>query len=74
MIAVPERVPARGLESDRLIWHLPVGDVVEDFQAIACSDEEGIVMPAGERAVPLHTDVPGQSWCPQCLTHAQAAL
>ncbi|MFC5910645.1 hypothetical protein [Streptacidiphilus monticola] len=68
MIAVPERVLGRGLEPDRLVWHKPVGGVVQDFQAIACSDEEGLVLPAGERDVPLDLRVPGESWCVECLS------
>ncbi|MFJ6380080.1 hypothetical protein ACIQI7_08780 [Kitasatospora sp. NPDC092039] len=72
MIATPERVRGRELAPDRLIWHKPAGPVVEDFQAIACSDEEGLVMPWGQRDVPLDLDVPGETWCAACLGMAQA--
>jgi uncharacterized protein (DUF2237 family) len=72
MLATPERIPGRGGGPDDLIWHKPVGRVVEDFQAIACSDEEGIVLPWSKRDVPLTLDEPGERWCPTCLTLARA--
>jgi hypothetical protein len=31
------------------------------------------VVPVGERDVLLHVDVPGKSWCLECLALAQAA-
>lgn len=67
MLATPERVRGIGDEPDRLIWHKPVGQPVADFQAIACSAEEGITLPWGNRQVPLQLNVPNESWCPDCL-------
>ncbi|MFD7785380.1 hypothetical protein ACFV4Q_20125 [Streptomyces nojiriensis] len=73
VIATSERVRGYGLDPDRLIWHVPVGVVVEDFRAIACSDEEGLAVSSGERDVPLCLEVPDQSWCPRCLSLVPAA-
>uniref|UniRef100_UPI003F4993E3 hypothetical protein n=1 Tax=Streptomyces chartreusis TaxID=1969 RepID=UPI003F4993E3 len=67
MIATSERVRGSGPDADLLIWHVPVGAVVEDFQAIACSDEEGLAVPSGQRDVPLRLDATGESWCLRCL-------
>ncbi|RST09025.1 hypothetical protein EF910_02120 [Streptomyces sp. WAC07149] len=72
MIATAERVLAPGFWTDLLTWHVPAGGVVEAFQAIACSDQEGLVVPAAPRGVAVNLDVPGQSWCPGCLMLAQA--
>lgn len=66
MLATPERVPSYGKAPDQLIWHKPVGQVVEEFQPIACSDE-GIVFPPPKREVPLGLDKPNESWCTDCL-------
>ncbi|MEV7835265.1 hypothetical protein AB0P12_32275 [Streptomyces subrutilus] len=73
VIATSERVRGRGLDPDRLVWHVPVGAVIEDFQAIACSDEEGLAVSSGEREVPLHLDVSDESWCLECLALIPAA-
>ncbi|MFC9817435.1 hypothetical protein ACFVJM_35915 [Streptomyces virginiae] len=73
VIATAERVRGRGLDADRLVWHVPVGAVVEDFQAIACSDQEGLAVSSGERDVPLHLAASDESWCPQCLLLVAAA-
>ncbi|RSS41590.1 hypothetical protein EF912_31360 [Streptomyces sp. WAC07061] len=72
VIATAERVLAPGFGTDRLIWHVPAGGLVEDFQALACSDQEGLSAPGGPRDVPVDLDVPGQSWCPRCLMLARA--
>ncbi|MFE9850374.1 hypothetical protein ACFYPN_16395 [Streptomyces sp. NPDC005576] len=66
MLAISERVPGYGRTPDQLIWHKPVGPVVEEFQPIACS-EEGIVFPWPKREVPLRLDKPDESWCADCL-------
>ncbi|GAA1065186.1 hypothetical protein [Streptomyces asiaticus] len=71
MIAVPERV--RGRDEDVLVWHKPVGRVVEEFQAIACSADEGITMPGPKQNVPLHLDKPSERWCADCLKLARRA-
>ncbi|MEU3407636.1 hypothetical protein ABZ766_27330 [Streptomyces sp. NPDC006670] len=71
MIATAERVLAPGVGPDGLIWHVPAGDVVEDFQAIACSDQEGLVLPSAPRDVPVDVKVPGESWCLRCLHMAE---
>ncbi|MDL5199646.1 hypothetical protein [Streptomyces sp. ALI-76-A] len=65
MIAVPETVRGRG--EDTLIWHKPVGRVVEEFQAIACRSDEGIIMPSPKQNVSLSLGKPGERWCPDCL-------
>lgn len=67
MKATAERIRDRYPEPDRLVWHKPVGRADDAFQAIACSSEEGIVLPTGIRDVPVRLDVPGQSWCVECL-------
>ncbi|MGW4270891.1 hypothetical protein ACWEGQ_00640 [Streptomyces seoulensis] len=66
MLAVRERVQGR------IVWHKPVGRVVEEFQAIACSDTEGIVMPPPKENVPLSLNRMGESWCPNCLATIRA--
>ncbi|MFD8088593.1 hypothetical protein [Streptomyces malaysiensis] len=71
MLAISERVPGTSDAPDKLIWHKPVGRIVEEFQAIACSDEEGITLPWAKRDVPLRLDKPGESWCPHCLKLAK---
>ncbi|RKN61891.1 hypothetical protein D7231_31975 [Streptomyces klenkii] len=71
MRAVPERVPNYGRGPDNLIWHKPGGRAVADFQPIACSDTEGLVMPWSAKDVPLDLDEPGQRWCPDCLAVAR---
>lgn len=68
MKATAERIRGRYPEPDRLVWHKPAGPASDDFQAIACSDEEGIVLPTGTRDVPVKLDEPGQSWCAECLS------
>ncbi|MFJ9752971.1 hypothetical protein [Streptomyces chartreusis] len=73
MIATSERVRGRGLGSGQLVWHVPVGAVVEDFQAIACSQEEGLAVSSGVREVPLDLDVLGESWCLECLALVSTA-
>lgn len=65
MLATRERVTEGRTEV--LVWHKPVGRVVEEFQPIACSVEEGIVFPAPKQDVPLSLDKPGERWCVDCL-------
>ena len=67
MLATPERIRGDGGRTEVTIWHRPVGRVVEEFQPIACSETEGIVMPWPKKDVPLTLDVPGERWCPDCL-------
>lgn len=67
MKATAERIRGRWPAPDRLVWHKPVGTASDDFQAIACSNEEGIVLPTGIRDVPVKLDEPGQTWCAECL-------
>lgn len=67
MLAIPEIIIGNGTEPDTTIWHKPIGRVVEDFQAIACSDDEGITLPPGKHNVPLDLDKPGERWCTGCL-------
>ncbi|MET9813129.1 hypothetical protein [Streptomyces sp. NPDC006355] len=73
MLAVSERIPSRQTDQpDELIWHKPVGgDPDATFQAIACSEEEGIALSSGKRKVPLRLSEPGQRWCSDCLTIAR---
>ncbi|MFE0063418.1 hypothetical protein [Streptomyces sp. NPDC059003] len=71
MLAVAERLRGIGDVPDVVIWHAP-GDGAEcdgdcDFHAIACSDSEGIVLPAPKRDVPVDLGVPGERWCDDCL-------
>jgi len=72
MLAVPERVHGATVFDESILWHKPVGAVTEEFQAIACSDAEGIVFPSGKRDVPLRLDKPGERWCPDCLAMIRA--
>lgn len=65
MLATRERVTEGRAEV--LVWHKPDGRAVEEFQAIACSDTDGIVFPAPRQDVPLALDGPGERWCPDCL-------
>ncbi|TKS96314.1 hypothetical protein [Streptomyces lasalocidi] len=68
MLAVSERILGRGGITEGLIWHKPVdSDPERTFQQIACSEEDGIVMPSGKREVPLSLDKEGERWCPDCL-------
>ncbi|WP_331761609.1 hypothetical protein [Streptomyces cyaneofuscatus] len=54
MLAIPERVSGRGDTPDQTIWHKPIGRVVEEFQAIACGEEEGVTMPrSASRILPV---------------------
>lgn len=74
MLATPERVKGcYGSTPDTIVWHKPVGPVVEDFQPIACSDDEGIVLPGPKQDVPRNLDKPGERWCTDCLTAARTA-
>jgi hypothetical protein len=73
MLATPERVRDEGLRTEALVWHKPTGPVVEDFQAIACSVEEGIVLPWARKDVPLKLDEPGERWCADCLAVIRAS-
>ncbi|WP_405531472.1 hypothetical protein OG592_26900 [Streptomyces avidinii] len=72
MIATPERVREDNGRAEIIVWHKPVGRREEEFQAIACSDTEGIVMPWPKQEVPLTLDKPGERWCPDCLTIARS--
>lgn len=65
MLATRERVTEGRTET--LIWHKPAGRAQEEFQAIACSDTDGIVFPAPKQDVPLRLDKPGERWCAGCL-------
>lgn len=67
MLATPERVRGDGGRTEVLVWHKPVGRVVEEFQPIACSSTEGIVMPWPKQEVPLCLDKAGERWCAGCL-------
>ncbi|MCJ0875677.1 hypothetical protein [Streptomyces sp. AP-93] len=68
MIATPERIREDGGRTEVTVWHKPVGRVLEEFQAIACSDTEGVTLPAPRQDVPLVLDQPDQRWCTDCLT------
>ncbi|MEU5043134.1 hypothetical protein [Streptomyces griseorubiginosus] len=72
MLAISERVQGDTVWTESLVWHKPVGRAVEEFQPIACSDTEGIVLPGGKREVPLRLDKPGERWCPNCLAAIRA--
>ncbi|MFF2101012.1 hypothetical protein [Streptomyces sp. NPDC058202] len=65
MLATGERITEG--RQDTLVWHKPVGGPQEEFQAIACSDTDGIVFPASKRDVPLDLVSAGESWCAACL-------
>ncbi|MFJ3439440.1 hypothetical protein ACIPMU_38735 [Streptomyces cyaneofuscatus] len=67
MLAIPERVSGRGGTPDQTIWHKPIGRVVEEFQAIACGEEEGVTMPWAKVEVPLRLTKEHEQWCPDCL-------
>ncbi|MEU5043251.1 hypothetical protein [Streptomyces griseorubiginosus] len=67
MLAIAERVLGQDSRGDTLIWHKPVGRVVEEFQAIACSAEDGITLPPAKQNVPISLDKPGERWCRDCL-------
>jgi hypothetical protein len=67
MLAVSERVRGDGGATVGLIWHKPVGRVVAEYQAIACSADEGIVMPGPKRDVSVRHSAPGEVWCAECL-------
>jgi uncharacterized protein (DUF2237 family) len=71
MLATPERVTEGRTEI--LIWHKPVGRAQEEFQAIACSDSDGIVLPAPKQDVPLSLAKPGERWCADCLVAIRTA-
>lgn len=66
MKAVAERIPGTVDSADTIIWHRPIGRVVEEFQAIRCSDDEGITLPSGVVDVPARLDQEGESWCIPC--------
>ncbi|MCZ4603501.1 hypothetical protein O3S80_06845 [Streptomyces sp. Lzd4kr] len=77
MLAVAERMRGSGNVPDVVIWHAS-GDDLEcdgdcDFHAIACSDIEGIVLPAPMRDVPFDLNVPGERWCDDCLMSVAVA-
>ncbi|MEW1548424.1 hypothetical protein [Streptomyces tsukubensis] len=67
MLATPERVRRDGVQNELRIWHRPVGRIVNEFQPIACSDNDGIVFPAQKQDVPLDLDRPGERWCTDCI-------
>lgn len=67
MLAIAERVQDGLRDPEVRVWHKPVGRMADDFQAIACSSDEGIVLPGGVRDVPVELDEPGQRWCGDCL-------
>lgn len=73
MLAPPERVRGDGGRTEVLVWHKPVGRVIEEIQPIACSDTEGIVMPWPKQDVPLSLDKPGERWCADCLSMVRQA-
>lgn len=74
MLATPERVREPDGRPVR-VWHLLADgqdcDGNCDWHAIACSNEDGIVMPTGTRDVPVDLDEPGQRWCGDCLAIAR---
>lgn len=72
MLAIAEGVPGFGLTPDETILHKPVGGVVEEFQAIACTGE-GITFPPPKHDVPLNHESPHQHWCGDCLVITAAA-
>ena len=74
MLATQERVRLDGGQVV-IVWHKPVGrcDGDCDFHAIACSAEEGIVLPGPKRDVPIRLDEPGERWCVDCLAIIRAA-
>jgi hypothetical protein len=67
MLAIAERAQQDLRQAEVLVWHKPVGRSADDFQAIACSTEYGIVLPGSKRDVPISLDKPGERWCPDCL-------
>ncbi|MGW9067961.1 hypothetical protein ACWGQT_00715 [Streptomyces yangpuensis] len=72
MLAVPERQTLAGGRTEVIIWHKPVGRVVEEFQAIACSSADGITFPAPRQDVPLTLAKSGERWCADCLAVIRA--
>ncbi len=74
MRAVAQRAPGNTAHHpDQVIWHVPVGRVVEEFQAIACDPAEGIVMPPPKQDVPLTLTAAGEAWCGGCVAAVRAA-
>jgi hypothetical protein len=75
MLATSERVRGDGGRTEVLVWHKPVGrcDGECDFHAIACSAEEGIVLPSPKQDVPISLDKLGERWCPTCLAIIRSA-
>lgn len=74
-LAVRERTAERFDDPGETTWHLPGGPPNDDYtwQAIACSEEEGL-LPCGQIEVPLDlTGRPGERWCPDCRTLLTAA-
>jgi len=69
MLATSERVRDTDGRTEVLVWHKSVGrcDGQCDFHPIACSQDEGIMLPGPKQDVPLSLDKPGESWCPDCL-------
>lgn len=71
MLAVSERVPGCGRVPDQTIWHKSAhghrctGGC--DFHPIACSTDEGIVLPAPKRDIPLRLSNENERWCQDCL-------
>jgi hypothetical protein len=73
MLAVPERVAPRTADQpEEVVWHKPIGRPVEEFQAIACSGEEGITFPPPKQNIPLRLNKPGERWCEPCLALTRA--
>lgn len=72
MLATPERIRGDGGRTETLVWHKPAGRAVEEFQPIACSSTEGIVMPPPKQDVPLSLDKAGERWCADCLAAIRA--
>ncbi|MFD7835650.1 hypothetical protein [Streptomyces sp. NPDC059761] len=72
MLAVSERQTLPGGRTEVRVWHKPVGRVMEEFQAIACSDTDGITLPAPKQDVPLTLAAPGERWCTDCLAAIRA--
>lgn len=72
MLAIRERAQGKTVWEETTLWHKPVGRVTEEFQAIACSDADGIVFPPPKQDVPLRLDKPGERWCPDCLAIIRA--
>ncbi|WP_413754823.1 hypothetical protein [Streptomyces sp. MMBL 11-3] len=75
MLATAERVRGTNGQSDTVLWHKSAGRCNGDcdFHAIACSTEDGIVLPGPVQNVPLDLAKAGERWCLDCLAIIRAA-